>query len=186
MDSPRIEQSISELTFYVFQRPLHPELFNIHRSRHFLQCDYEVMIWITDCGHVVSVFSGKDCITELICPPEQMLPTRGLVRQLPFRGEKSHKCSWSENHNYMVNFQAENMSVNLFRQCHSDLTAAGKKRGIYVPFPQWSRGELAPFSYLDYEARQDELQLHTFHAFPEQQAILKTQSLFDFSGKTRS
>ena len=183
MDSPRIDQSLSELTFFIFRRSLHPELFDIYRSRQFFQGDYEVIIWITDCGHVVSVYSGGHCITELICPPEQMLPKRGLVQQFPFRGEKSHKCSWSNDLGYMVNFQVESMSVNLYRQCYEDFTNAGKKRGIFISFPQWAKGDLVPFSYLDYEARRDELQLHAYHAFPEQQRLLKTQSLFGLSGK---
>jgi len=178
MDSPHIEQSLSELGFYLYHRPLHPELFNIYSSRQFFQGDYEVLIWVTGCSHVVSVFYNNDCMTELICPPEQMLPKRGLIDQFAFRGEKSHQCSWSDDFGYMMNFQVETMSTNLFRRCHADLAKAGKKRGMLVPFPQWARGDLVPFSYLDYEARQDELQLHTFHAFPEQQTVLKTQSLF--------
>ena len=31
--------------------------------------------------------------------------------------------------------------------------------------------------------RREELQLHAYHAFPEQQRLLKTQSLFDLNGK---
>ena len=65
MDTP-IRQSISELAFYLFERPLHPELFNIYGSRHFFQGDYEVLIWITGCSHVVSVFSRGHCMTECI------------------------------------------------------------------------------------------------------------------------
>jgi hypothetical protein len=183
MESPRIDQSLSELTFCVFRRALHPELFNIYSSRQFFQGDYEVIIWITDCGHVASVFHGSECITELMCPPDQLLPKRGLVEQFAFKREKSHNCGWAKNFHYMMNLQVENMSSNLFRQSHTDLTNAGKKRGMYVPFAQWAQGELVPFSYLDYEARQNELQLHTYHAFPEQQTILKTQSLFDLNPK---
>jgi len=182
MDLPNIEQSLSELTFYLYRRPLHPELFNIYSSRHFFQGDYEVIIWVIGCSHVVSVFHGNDCITELICPPEQMLPRRGLAEYFAFRGEKSHQCSWSRGYGYIMSFQVESMSANLFRQSHADLTGASKKRGLYVPFPQWARGDLVPFSYLDYEARQDEFQLHTFHAFPEQHTILKTQSIFTLRG----
>jgi len=179
MDSQRIDQSLSELTFCIFRRALHPELFSIYSSRQFFQGDYEVIIWITNCGHVASVFHGLDCLTELICPPDQLLPRRGLVDQFPFKREKNHQCTWAKNFNYMMNLQVEIMSPNLFRQSHADLTKAGQKHGMFVTFAQWAQGELLPFSYLDYEARHHELQLHTYHAFPEQQTILKTQSLFD-------
>lgn len=182
MNSSRTDQSLSELNFCLFQRPLHPELFEIQRARQFFQGDYEVVIWITTCGHVVSVFAGGECISEVICPPGQMLPKRGLVQRTPFRGEKSHSFRIGHTMHYMVNFQVESMSVNLFRQCHSDLVKAGKRRGMFVTFGQTTRNELVGFSYLDYEARQEELQVQTFHAFPERQAVLKTQSLFDLRG----
>jgi len=173
-----IEQSLKELVFSLYNRPLHPELFNIYRSRSFFQGDYEVNIWITGCNHVVSVFNGRNCMTELICPPDQMLPARGLQKRFRFRGEKTYKCLWAENFRYMMNFQVETMSLNLYRQTHKDLVKLTKKRGIYAPFPQWAKGLLIPFSYIDYEARWEELQLYTYHAFPEQQTIIKTQSIF--------
>jgi len=177
MDSQRIDQSLSELTFCVFRRALHPELFDIYASRRFVQGEYEVIIWVTGCGHVVQVFHGNHCITECICPPDQLLPKRGLVEQFAFRGEKSHKCQWSKGFTYMMSLQVEAMSANLFKRMHTELVGVGKKRGLFVAFAQWARGDLVPFSFLDYEAGRDELQLNTFHAFPEQQTMLKTQSL---------
>jgi hypothetical protein len=179
METPRTDQSVSDLTFCVLQRPVHPELFEIHRTRQFFQGDYEVAIWVTNCGHVVSVFRQGKCLTELICPPDQMLPKSGLVQQGRFRGEKSLTCASGPSLRYMVNYQVEEMSRNLFRQCHSELVKAGKRRGMFVSFPQWARTELVPFSYLDYEARPEELRVHTYHAFPEHHTLLKTQSLFD-------
>ena len=58
MESPHIDQTLGELTFQLYTRSVHPELFQIYSSRHFAQGDYEVMIWLTGCAHVVSVFTG--------------------------------------------------------------------------------------------------------------------------------
>jgi len=183
MDFSPIDISIRELTFYLFRRPLHPELFTLYSSRQFVQGEYEVHIWITGCSHLVSVFSGKHCMTELICPPAQMLPTRGLVEQFPFRGEKTHRCEWSNGLRYMTSFQVEVMSQNLYEHTHQDLCNMKKRQGIFVSYPQWDRGDLITFSYVDYEAQKTEFRIHTYHAFPEQQTILKTQSLFDLRKK---
>lgn len=173
-----IGQSLAELSFNLFDRPLHPELFDIYASRHFFQGDYEVIIWMVGGSHVASVFIGKECVTELICQPEQMLPKRGLIESFAFRGEKSYESSNTGNIEYMMNFQVESMSANLYRQTHLDITKMGKKRGIFVSFGRWAKGDFPPFSYVDYEAKMEELQLHTWHAFPEQQTVLRTQSLF--------
>lgn len=179
MDSQYTKHSLKELTFNLYQRPLHPELFTIFRNVQFFQGDYEVNIWVTGCSHVVSVFHSRHCMTELICQPGQTLPTRGLIDRFPFRGEKKSRCCWADNFKYMMNFQVEAMSANLYRQTHKDLVKMTKKRGIYVPFPNCSNGLLIPFSYIDYEASWNELHINTFHAFPEKQTIIKTQSLFD-------
>jgi len=179
MESSRITQSLTELNFVLYHRPLHPELFDIYRSQQFFQGDYEVNLWLTGCSHVLSVFYDGECMTELICQPDQMLPRRGLIERLAFRGEKKHQCDWAGGCRYMMNLQVETMSPNLYSQTHADLIKLAKKRGIYVPFPQWTKNSFVPFSYVDYEARWDELQLHTYHAFPEQQTIIKTQSLFN-------
>ena len=177
METP-IQQSVSELSLHLYQRALHPELFNIYSSRQFFQGDYEVLIWVLGCSHAISVFHGRECMTEVICSPQQLLPKRGFVGRMAFRGEKSHQCRWGSRFAYRVSLQVEQMSPNLFRNTHSELANVGSKRGIFVNFPQWARGELEPFSYLDYEAHAEELHVQTYHAFPEHQTILKTQSLF--------
>ena len=178
MDTP-IKQSVSELNFHVFERPLHPELFHLHATRQFFQGDYEVHLWVTGCSHLVSVFADEHCMTEVICPPDQPLPRHGLLERFPFRGEKSYKRNWAGSFKYMAGFQVEAMSVNLYHATHNDLVTSSKKRGLFVSYPQWARNGLAPFSYIDYEARMEELQIHAFHAFPEHQTIIKTQSLFN-------
>ena len=180
MDFPKTNVSISELTFTLYQRPLHPELFNIYARRNLKTSDYEVVIWLTGCCHVVSVFINDLCLTELINTPDQILPRRGLVERFQFPGGKNHKCTIARGLNYMTDFQVEKMSPNLYRQCHRDLEKFARNRGLFVKVPQLAVGGLEPFSYVDFEARRKELHVHTFHAYPDQISIIKTQSLFDF------
>jgi len=180
MDAPRINLAISELAFSLYQRPLHPELFNIYAKRHLKTQKYETMIWATGCSHVVSVFAGDVCLTELITIPGQMLPKRGLIEKFKFQGQKNHKCTLSRALSYMTDFQVEKMSPNLYQQSYTDLARFAKNRGVFVRFPRSAVAGLEPFSYIDFEARRDELHIHAFHAYPDQVTIIKTQSLFDF------
>ena len=180
MDAPKTNLAISELAFSLYQRPIHPELFNIYDKRHLKTEQYETTIWATGCSHVVSVFASDLCLTELISAPGQMLPKRGLVERFRFRGQKSHKCTLSRGLSYMTDFQVEKMSPNLYRKSHVDLERFARNRGIFVRFPELTVQGLEPFSYIDFEARREELHLHAFHAFPDQVTIIKTQSLFDF------
>jgi len=180
METPHINVAIDELTFSLFQRPLHPELFQIYSQRQLKTEKYEAIIWVTGCTHVVSVFAGDSCLTEVISAPGQMLPHRGLIERFQFRGPRSHKCTLSKGVSYMTDFQVEKMSANLYRQSHTDLEHFARNRGVFVKFPEQEDGGLQPFCYVDFEARRTELHIHTFAAYPEQVTMVKTQSLFDF------
>jgi len=181
MEAPRTNVTVNELVFSLYQRPLHPELFNIFARRHLKTQKYEAFIWVTGCSHVVSVFGKKGlAVSELIATPQQPLPQQGLVERFAFKGRRSHKCCLSRGLSYMTDFQIEKMSSHLYRQSHLDLEKFARNRGIFVNFSQLPPSGLEPFSYIDFEARHKELHIHAFHAYPDQVTIIKTQSLFDF------
>jgi len=177
---PQINVAVEELTFSLFQRPLHPELFQIYASRQIKTAKYEADIWITGCTHVVSVYTDNISLSEVVSSPGQMLPQRGLIERFQFKGPRSHKFTITKDVNYMTDFQVEKMSPNLYRQSHLDLENFARNRGIFVKFPKLKIGGLQPFCYVDFEARQAELHIHTFAAYPDQVTMIKTQSLFDF------
>ena len=180
MESPQINVAVEELTFSLFQRSLHPELFRIYARRRLKTKKYEALIWVTGCTHVASVFARDVCLSEVVSTPGQMLPSRGLLERFQFRGPRAHKCTLSRGISYMTDFQVEKMSPNLYRQSHIDLERFARNRGMFVKFPGSEIGGLQPFCYIDFEARQTELHIHTFAAYPDQVTMIKTQSLFDF------
>ena len=69
MDSPQMNLAVDELVFSLFQRPLHPELFQVFSERRIRTDKYEAVIWATGCTHVISVFAKGLCLTELINSP---------------------------------------------------------------------------------------------------------------------
>ena len=180
MESPQINVAIDGLTFSLFQKPLHPELFQIYAKRQLKTNKYEALIWITGCTHVVSVFAADVVLSEVISTPGQPLPRQGLIERFQFRGPRSHKFTLSRGLSYMTDFQVEKMSANLYRQSHTDLERFARNRGVFVKFPALEIGRLQPFCYVDFEARRNELHIHTFAAYPDQVTMIKTQSLFDF------
>ena len=180
MDWPQINVAVEELTFSLFQRSLHPELFQIYAKRRLRTDRYEADIWVTGCTHVVSVYAAGAALSEVISSPGQMLPNRGLVERFQFRGPRTHKCTLSKAISYMTDFQVEKMSPNLYRQSHADLKRFARNRGIFVKYPRLEVDGLQPFCYVDFEARRSELHIHTFAAYPDQVTMIKTQSLFEF------
>ncbi len=181
MDSSKINIAVEELSFSLFQRPLHPELFEIFAKRKLKTEKYDATIWVTGCTHIISVFTKDICLTEVISAPGQILPQRGLIERFKFHGPKSHKCTLSRGLSYMTDFQVEKMTRSLYRQSHLDLERFARNRGVFVKFPESEIEGLQPFCYIDFEARQNELHIHSFAAYPDQVTVIKTQSLFDFN-----
>ena len=56
-------QRVADLKFVLYRRPLHPELFHIHQSRHLARAAYQADIWVMGLSHVVTVQSNGRCLT---------------------------------------------------------------------------------------------------------------------------
>lgn len=181
VEQGQIQQRIDDLHFYLYERALHPELFHIHQVKHVEQRRYHAEMWIIGLAHVVTVNFGKQYITELIADASDLLPKTGLVTSFRFRGERDHSHNFEDNLRYILSSQVERLTPNLFPSSHRDLARYGKKRGIFQAFDDWESDGLSPFTFLDFEAREREFHVHAYHAFPEGQTLLKTQSIFEIA-----
>ncbi|HDZ22277.1 hypothetical protein LCGC14_0238740 [marine sediment metagenome] len=174
------QQRVASLRYYLYDRPLHPELFEIHSGERLARKHYEAQLWVTGCSHVIMFGRGKQWMVEVLADADSELPRRGLLAELPFRGEKEHEHVEAKGLRYMMNFQVETMSEQVFAKTHHDLARQGAKRGLFVPFPTWMRRPpLTPFSYLDYDAKTRHLHVFSYHAFPEDLTLVKVQSIFE-------
>lgn len=48
-----VRPKVAELSFHLFSRTLHPELYDVHKTRLISRTRYEATIDITNCGHVI-------------------------------------------------------------------------------------------------------------------------------------
>lgn len=175
------QQRLSTLRFLLYDRPLHPELFDIHHDRHVVKPTYEAQLWVTGCAHVIGFFRQAHSLVEVIADASATLPQRGKLLELPFRGEQDHDRQRAGGISYMVNFEVETMSPHVYSRTHRELARLGARRGLFVPFPMWMSRSLTPFSFVDFDAAANSLHIFAFHAFPEELTIVKTQSLFELA-----
>jgi hypothetical protein len=177
----RQQQRVGELQFLLYNRSLHPELFDIYVDQQLSGGPYEATIWITGASHMVSFRLGQATLTELLADRQTMLPERGKLAALPIRGEKNHDVTHADGIRYMASFQVERMSPRVFAKTHQELIDLGARRGLFVPFPEWAGGELVPFSLVDCEAKTTMLHVFAYHAFPDELTLIKTQSIFELT-----
>lgn len=167
------------MQFFLYRRPLHPELFHIHQERRVNARRYHANLWVMGLAHAVTVQSGDRVITELTADDQELLPQAGCVTTFRFRGERDHTERFDDGIRYILSTQVERLSPNLFNATHRDLVRYGTNRGMFLVFEEWADDGPAPFTLLDYEVRDSELHVQSFHAFPADYTILKTQSIFE-------
>jgi len=177
----QVPQRTDDFHFFLYHRALHPELFSISKVRHLRQKRYSAEIWVVGLSHIVMVQAQNQVITELTGSDSEILPKMGLVTRFRFRGEKDHTQSFEDGMQYLLSSQVERMTPSLFAASHRDLLGHAEKRGLVCSFPEWTSGDLEPFSFIDYEAREGELHISAFHAFPDELTLLKTQSIFEMA-----
>lgn len=173
------KQRVEELQFCLYQRAIHPELFHIHHVKRIERARYHAEIWVVGLAHVVTVQCGDQILTELITEDTEILPKSGLATSFRFRGERDHAQSFNEGFKYILSTQVERMTAQLFPATHRDYVHYAQNRELFVLFNDWAHDGLAPFTFIDYDARDHEFHVHAFHAFPEELTLLKTQSIFE-------
>lgn len=171
----------ADLNLFLYDRPLHPELFRHFVDRSVVQTRYQADAWIIGLGHAVTVRAGNRCMTELIAPESDSLPSRGILTRFRLKGERDLDRRGDAGWHYMVSSQVEQMDEPLYKSVHVELVRHAAKRGWFQAYDPWADGDLVPFSYIDHEARDGEFHVHAFHAFPHERTIVKTQTIFELA-----
>src|SRR5436190_16768159 len=86
MNALLVRPRIAELVFQLYGRPLHPELFDILAVRRFEREDYELRVWITRTGHVITWENPDVLLTEVTCADPPFSEARRLLNYR-MRGE---------------------------------------------------------------------------------------------------
>src|SRR6478735_7370219 len=94
MNAFLIRPRVAELVFQLYGKPLHPELFDILAVRRFQREDYELRLWITRTGHVLTFENDDVLLTEVADADQEFSDKRRLLRY-PMRGEHSGRLQCS-------------------------------------------------------------------------------------------
>jgi hypothetical protein len=171
--------SAQELCYRLYDRPLHPELFQIYQGKQITRDLYSATLWITGCSHVIQFTTGDDTLTEFVGPIPKELRDREHLHGFQFRGEKNIEDIFEDRIVYFMSSQVERMSQAVLIRTHRDLWTHGSSNRLFEAFPPTGEEEFQPFALLDYETLMRELHITAFHCFPAEKIILKTQSIFE-------
>lgn len=177
-----IRPKVAELTFQLYGRPLHPELFQFCATREIERGGYVARVHITSAGHVVSWTYNGLTLTEVAAAAHNPLPKKRRLLYHRLRGERAERVEWRAGIVYQMSFQVEPADPELFWMFQQELDREGERRGLLHTFGASGRMALGALSYVNIETRNRKVLIQAVHTFPDDGAIVKSQSLFQLPG----
>lgn len=173
-----VRPKVAELVFQVYGRPLHPELFQVFQSRTVRRGDYEAKIDITSAGHVVTWRYAGLTLTEVATSAQHPLPERRRLLSYRLKEPQTDRVECRGGVSYQVSFQLEQVEPEIFWTFQEELSLDGERQGLFHKFDASGRIALGAISYIHAESRNRSFLVQAFHTFPDDYAIVKSQSLF--------
>lgn len=174
-----VRPKAEELVFQLYGRALHPELFEIMSTRSVDRGGYSATVAITTAGHLVTWRKDGLTLTEVATGATQPLPLKRRLLSHRIAGERSDRLECRGGASYQTCFQLETVPAEVFWSFQQELLEAGMKRGLLHRFESSGRMALGAISWLDVETRPRSLLVQAYHTFPDDLAIVKSQSVFE-------
>lgn len=173
-----VRPRVAELAFQLYGRALHPELFEVHKSRCIARGGYQAKVDITSAGHIVTWRYDGLTLTEVAASAQHPLPQKRRLLSYKLRGERSDRVECRGGIVYQVSFQLEPIDPDLFWTFQRELANESERQGLLHTFDASGRMQMGALSYIHVETRNRSMLVQAFHTFPDDYAIVKSQSLF--------
>ena len=173
---------VTDLYFQLFDRPIHPELIDSLESRHFEHDGYRLALHLTPAGHIFQWRRENLTLAEVLAIQTHPLPEYRQLFTHRVGGERTERFLPSEDVCYQTCFQVEWLAPQIFCHLHDELRHDGETGGVLYLLRPHDRLGLSPLSYLDLQARPGSLIIHAYHTYPDEFAIVKTQTLIEVTG----
>ncbi|QDU07063.1 DUF2617 family protein [Gimesia aquarii] len=171
---------VNDLIFRLIGRSIHPELYTTCALAEVHQKNYSAVLKICETGHIACIQHKEKTVCEILTSFQNPLPSQKRVLEKPVRGCRSESAQLESGLYYQVSYQLEELDYVVFNNLHEEYMMDSQKADLAYHFVSESRITPGALSIVDFEANQTSLLIHAFHTFPEELAVVKTQSLFEF------
>ena len=173
---------ITDLSFHLFSRALHPELFSRGASRTFERANYRLQVNITTDGHWLCFEHDGFLFSEVSAGAHHPLPTGQTVLSHPVEGVcKNERTLLDGKVHYQSEVQFETVAPKTFvivQQQLSKQKETGETNGLVYRFESNGRLSFGAVSYVDVQSFINHVKIRTFHTFPDTCGVLKSESTF--------
>lgn len=180
MDVSTVRPKVAQLTFQLLGRSVHPELFQIFKTQRLNRDAYSATVHITNDGHVVSWTREKTTLTEVASSNLQQLPEGRRLFSHPLRDTKKESVDYGEGIHYEYEFTLERVPAEMFWMIQKQLGDSRKNHELIHEFDSSGRIAIGGLSFVHVDTRLKSLHIQAIHTFPDDLALLKSESTFKF------
>lgn len=177
-----VRPDVSELNLAVLGRSVHPELFEIYERTSVVQDGFQARLAICEAGHLLELRTPQQTLCEIVAPRGQSLPHRERLFDKKLRGSRDESLWLPGGIGYQLSFQVERLDPEVYLQLHEEFSVDCRKATLGRMFDPPNRLAPAAVSYLQLDLFPRSLLVHAFHTFPENCAVVKTQTLIELPG----
>jgi len=170
---------VANLAFHLYERSVHPELFQASTCSVVWHDAFMATIRIGKSGHMLELQTADCIITEMMVTTSQPLPQRKRIIDRQIRGSHEETIPLATGLVYHTNFQLERLEQEVFINYHAELLLDCQEMELAIEFPAHNRFAPAPLSLIRTETGTDSFLMHSFHTFPQSLSVVKTQTLIE-------
>lgn len=178
MDMPTQPISTQSYQAVLYDRALHPELFDLRSRRVYTTASAELETWLMPGCHLLRFERGPVCATELLIDRESGLPEAGVLSAILCAGEHEfeHQLAGGAG-TYMLSVQTESLSENLYASTMREMRehVAQNESDAFA----WRSDAGENLSLLDVQVYHDQVHVQAYHLIADGGFVLRSQSLFE-------
>lgn len=170
----------ANLVLRTYGRALHPDLLCYHKSTRLTAPDMTLDVCLIAAGHALILRTAVQTVTEVISDRRDANPLRGRVLEQRFKGCRTETIQFETGLRYDVCCTLERLSLAVFLRQHEEMAADGLKAPLFAELPGANRFSPGPLSIIQTEVCRHSAVVHACHTFPDQLAVVKTQTLVEW------
>jgi hypothetical protein len=178
MDISTVRPKVAQLKFQLLGRSVHPELFQNYKTKFIERDRYRARIDITTDGHVISWTVDNTTVTEIASSTHQPVPQGRRLFELPLRNSASNSVQVREGIRYKYDFELERVPAEMFWMMQQQLRNSSSSHELIQLFDASGRIAIGGLSFVHVDTRMKSLHIQAIHTFPDDLALVKTESTF--------
>lgn len=173
-----VRPKIADLSFVLFGRSIHPELFHACATRNIERDCYSLELNITSDGHLVVFRHGGLTLAEVSAGTQHPLPEKRMLMNHPIKGMQTDRLLFRDVIGYECEFQRESIAPKTVLAIEQQLKSELECEGLVHRFQSNGRIAIGAVSYIDIQAFRRHVQIRSFHTFPDTGSIVRSRSVF--------